>query len=349
MKKIYIALSGGADSVALMHILNKLVKENPEGRDHSEYNLSAIHINHSIRKNEALRDEKFCKNLCAKYGINFISYKIDVPSFAKKYHLGIEEAARICRYNIFKNICMGDPIFLAHHLNDQAETIIQNIIRGSGIAGLAGMQKISYMDIVSSPYEEYFENKILDKNFEDKKLLVCRPLLDVSKEQILKYIKLNNLEYVDDTTNFDDNYTRNYIRLNIIPSFEKVNKRSIDHLYDLSTIAKDVEDDYNNWAKSEIEKISSISKNIVSIEVNDIKIYSDLKVYYLISHVLFNILEVNKKDWSKKHFSDILDLLKKDAGGHLDLPCNITLDKKSKILTFIKNDYNISMDKRKNK
>ena len=188
MKKIYIALSGGADSVALMHILNKLVKENPEGRDHSEYNLSAIHINHSIRKNEALRDEKFCKNLCEKYGINFISYKVDVPSFAKKYHLGIEEAARICRYNIFKNICMGDPIFLAHHLNDQAETIIQNIIRGSGISGLAGMQKISYMDIAGDLYEEYFGNRVIDKNSENAKLLVCRPFLDISKEQILNYI-----------------------------------------------------------------------------------------------------------------------------------------------------------------
>ncbi len=350
MKNIFVAFSGGADSVCLLYILNKLIKGNSEHSEYSEYNLNAIHINHSIRKKEADRDEKFCKKFCLEHKINLITVKVDVPEFASKYHLGTEEAARICRYNIFKKICGSSMIFLAHHLNDQAETILQNIVRGSGITGLSGMQDISYLDFPNNFYDSYFEkfNYIKNSN-ENDTLMICRPLLTISKEQILKYIKLNNLSFVTDTTNFDDNYTRNYIRLKVIPLLENINKKSLEHINDLAKIASDVEDDYKKWAIEEVKKIASIDNNIVSIEVNDIRTYSTLRAYYLISDIIFDELKVNKKDWKKKHFEDILELFRKESGGHLDLPYNITIDKKSKILTFIKNDYNVSMDKRKNK
>ena len=347
MENIFVAFSGGADSVCLLYILNKLIKENPE---YSEYSLNAIHINHNIRKKESIRDENFCKNFCMEYGINLISIKVDVPDFAKKYSLGIEEAARICRYNIFKKVCGNNKIFLAHHLNDQAETIVLNIIRGSGIAGLSGMQDITYLNFSNNLYDDYFKKFDKKGNINDNtSLTICRPLLKISKEQILKYIKNEGLNFVNDTTNFDDNYTRNFVRLKVMPLFEKVNKKSLNHIYDLAKLANDADRDYKKWASDELTKIASSNNNIISMEINDVKLYSDLKIYYLISSILFDGLHINKKDWTKKHFFDILNMLKKESGGHIDLPCNITVDKKSKILTFIKNDYNISMDKRKNK
>ena len=352
MKNIYVGFSGGADSTCLLYILNKLIKTNP---DFSEYNLIAIHVNHMIRKKDAALDEKFCMNFCLDNNIKYISVRIDVPKFSKLSHVGLEEGARICRYNIYKKICGDDEIFLAHHMNDQAETIIQNIIRGSGLKGLCGMNTMMQQEAEFNIDEDIF-NKCIQGNFEHNKaskaLNINRPFIEIRRKTIEKYLKYNKIGYVTDTTNFDDSYARNYIRLNIIPDMEKLNSRAIEHIGELSKLACDIDKDYYDFASRELSKILSvdgINKNIVSIEINDVKKYSDIKIYYILSCIMFDILGVNKKDWSKKHFNDCINMIKREAGGHIDLPCNITVDKKQKILTFIKNDHNISMDNRKNK
>ena len=352
MKNIYVGFSGGADSTCLLYILNKLIKTNP---DFSEYNLIAIHVNHMIRKKDAALDEKFCMNFCIQNNINYIPVKIDVPKFSKLSHVGLEEGARICRYNIYKKICGNDIIFLAHHMNDQAETIIQNIIRGSGLKGLCGMKSAMQQEAEFNIDENVF-NKCVQGKFEYDKtakvLNINRPFIEVSKETIEEYLKNKKIKYVTDITNFDDNYARNYIRLNVIPDMEKLNSKVTEHISELSKLAYDIDKDYYDFAYRESSKILSVggnNKNIVSIEINDIKKYSDIKIYYILSYAIFDILKVNKKDWNKKHFGDCINMIKKEAGGHIDLPCNITADKKNKIITFIKNDYNVSMDSRKKK
>lgn len=185
-----IGFSGGADSSALLHYL----------KDKCE-NLLAVHINHMIRGEEADRDEAFCKSVCEKYGVPFVSYKVDIPKISSERHCGLEQAAREERYRIFKEILRNNPeykcIVTAHNSNDNAETVVFNLVRGSGANGLCGIKPI-------------YEN-------------VMRPLIYSTRDDIIKYCNDNNIEYVNDSTNSDTDYTRNRIRHCVLPELLKIN------------------------------------------------------------------------------------------------------------------------------
>ncbi len=199
-----IGLSGGADSVCLTHILS--VNKEQLGIK----KIKGIHIHHGIRGDEADRDLAFSRNLCEKLGIEFVSYYADVPCEAEKTGESIEECARRIRYSFFeKSGC--DKIATAHNLNDNMETFIFNLSRGASLSGLCGI-----------PYVRG---------------IYIRPLLDCSREKIEKYLKENNLDYVTDSTNYCDDYTRNKIRHNILPllselnpSFDNAFSRCVDSL-----------------------------------------------------------------------------------------------------------------------
>ncbi len=185
-----IGLSGGADSVCLAHILwaNKEILGIKK--------LKGIHIHHGIRGAEADRDLNFSRNFCEKFGIEFVSYYADVPAQAEKTGESIEECARRIRYSFFeKSGC--DKIATAHNLNDNMETFIFNLSRGASLSGLCGI-----------PY-------VRD--------IYIRPLLDCSRKEIEEYLKENNLDYVTDSTNLCDDYTRNKIRHNILPALFQLN------------------------------------------------------------------------------------------------------------------------------
>ena len=186
MSNIYegaiIGFSGGADSSAILHYLSKKTKK-----------LLAIHINHMIRGEEALRDEFFCKNMCKKLGVKFLSFRVDVPYLAEERKQGLEETAREERYKIFNKIISQNSdykcIVTAHNANDNAETVIFNLSRGSGAKGIAGIKPVL--------------NNIV------------RPLIYCSKQEILEYCKKNSITFVNDSTNLDTDYTRNYIKYQI--------------------------------------------------------------------------------------------------------------------------------------
>lgn len=185
-----IGLSGGADSVCLTHFLVK----NKEKLNIKK--LVAIHIHHGIRGDEADRDMEFCRSFCEKIGVDFISFKADVPAEAEKTGESLEECARRIRYEFFEK-CPCNKIATAHNLNDSMETFLFNLVRGSSLAGLC-----------SIPY---------------KREGYIRPLLDVSRDEIEEYIRENNLSYVTDSTNLCDDYTRNKIRHNVLPQLFEIN------------------------------------------------------------------------------------------------------------------------------
>lgn len=177
-KKIGVALSGGRDSVALAYALKT-----------GGFDIVAINVEHGIRGESSLKDSAFVKDFCAKYGIELYAKSVDVPTYCNERGYTVEQGARELRYAVFQKaigegVC--DVVALAHHLDDQAETIFMRIIRGTGVAGLKGMQEVRGCYI--------------------------RPLLDCPREDIEAYIEDNNLEYVDDESNFDTDYTRNYLR-----------------------------------------------------------------------------------------------------------------------------------------
>lgn len=183
-----VALSGGVDSVVLLHLLWRLKEQN------RAFDLSAVHIHHGL---QAVADEwvVFCQNLCDKWQIPLTIQKVAID---KNSGLGIEAAARAARYQVFSG-CLKNVIALAHHQNDQIESFFLSVLRGGGVRGLSAM-----------PVVRFLNDKIL-----------WRPLLGVSRAEIEEYAKMHNLPFVEDPTNTDLAYTRNYLRHLWLPEIEQ--------------------------------------------------------------------------------------------------------------------------------
>lgn len=191
--RVLCALSGGADSVALLVILKEL--SNKLG-----ISLCAAHLNHGIRGKEADRDEKFCEKLCMELGIPFVSEKADVPAECKKSGEGLEECARRIRYAFLRKAeaelgC--NKIATAHHADDNIETVLMHMIRGCSLRGLTGIEPVSY-DLI-------------------------RPLLSVRKHELVSFLLEKGIDYVFDSTNNDLDSTRNLIRHKILPVIYEIN------------------------------------------------------------------------------------------------------------------------------
>ena len=192
---VLVALSGGADSVCLLHILCRL-----------GFRVAAAHLNHGLRGEEADRDEDFSRRMAENLGCRFFYRHADVKGYALEHKISEETAGRILRYDLFREIMSAEGITktaTAHHKNDNAETITKNFIHGGAAAGLSGIPYIRGGNII-------------------------RPLLDCTRADIEQYCRQNNLEYMTDKTNFSDCYTRNRIRLELIPAIEKYNPAFID-------------------------------------------------------------------------------------------------------------------------
>lgn len=195
---ILLGYSGGADSSSLLHLL----KTNESSFD---YTLYALHVNHMIRGTEADRDEAFCKKQCDDASIPIFTHKADVPALARKNKCGLEEAARAVRYAAFDRIAQeisekeGKEVLIAtaHNADDNAETILFNLTRGSSLAGLCGIKQ--------------------------RRDNIIRPLLLSSKSEILDYCNKNGIEYITDSTNLDTAYTRNKLRHLVLPTLREIN------------------------------------------------------------------------------------------------------------------------------
>lgn len=187
--KYLVALSGGADSVFLTHVLHRL-----------GYAIDAAHCNFHLRGEESDRDEAFCKNLCERLGIAIHIVHFDTKTYADLHKVSIEMAARDLRYNYFEQLRKdigADGICVAHHMEDSVETVLLNIIRGTGLNGLTGI----------SPRNGH----------------ILRPMLNVTREEIEQYLDACGEEYVTDSTNLEAVALRNKIRLEVVPLLKTIN------------------------------------------------------------------------------------------------------------------------------
>lgn len=204
---VVVGFSGGADSVCLLHLLHKFQKE-------FTYNLVAVHVNHGIRGEEANKDALFAEAFCKERCIPFKLVKIDCISLADKSNSSLEEAGRKARYEAFNSLCSPcSKIATAHNQNDNAETLIFNLSRGTSLKGACGI-----------PYVR--EN-------------IIRPLLDCSRDEIEGYCKENGLSFVTDSTNLSDEYSRNKIRHNVLPVMNELNS---DYLNKVTQFCNDCTD-----------------------------------------------------------------------------------------------------------
>ncbi len=184
---ILIGFSGGADSRFVLYFLNKYAAK-------YKIEIAAVHVNHMLRGKEAERDENFCRKVADEIGIEFYSKSVNVKSYAKKNKLSIEEAARILRYEVFEEIADKEnftKICTAHNMNDNSETVLLNLFKGTGTAGLSGIPP--------------------------KRGKIIRPLLAVTRDEIEDYLSSENIKFITDSSNADVNFLRNKIRREILP------------------------------------------------------------------------------------------------------------------------------------
>lgn len=275
--RVLIGLSGGADSVSLFHILLCLA-------DKLGIEIAAAHINHSLR-DTAQRDMEFCKKLCKSKGVDFFCTTIDVKNGAKLAKKSEELYARQARYDFFESLGFT-KIATAHNKNDAAETILHNFMRGSSIRGLSGI-----------PY---------------KRGNIVRPLLDIKKEEILEFCHENGYEYMTDETNFEPIYTRNKIRLDLIPEIEeKFNPAFVD------VVAKNAQ-----LFLEDSEYLDALAEKEYKGEIK----VSDFKK--LENPIKRRIIEIHIKassgstqNLSSAYIEDILELLQRaQTGKRIDLP-----------------------------
>lgn len=229
--KIVLGVSGGPDSISMLNILNEIKEE-------LNFEIYVAHINHMIRE-EAEDDEKYVQKYCEKNNIQFFSQRIDVKQVANNMKTGTEEAGRKIRYDFFEEVMQNvgaNKIAIAHNKNDKIETIIMNLLRGSGASGLKGIEPIR-------------DNKYI------------RPLIECERQEIEQYCEENNLNPRIDKTNFENDYTRNKIRNIIIPYIKKeFNPNIIETINRLSQVATE-ESDYLDRQTSKIYQDLLIERN----------------------------------------------------------------------------------------
>lgn len=223
VNRVIVAFSGGADSAALLHYLFT-------NRDRLNISVCACHLNHQIRGEEALRDEKFVTEFCRKNGIRLFLKSVDVVSLAKKQKISLELCGRNERYLFFEQLTQdkNTVVATAHTASDNAETLLFNITRGCGLKGLCAI-----------PYKR--EN-------------IIRPLRNVTREQIEKYCEENKISFITDSTNLTDDYTRNNIRHNVVPVLKEINPDVCGSILRLCQNVGEVNDFLQSYSKEQLCK-----------------------------------------------------------------------------------------------
>ena len=282
--KIVIGVSGGPDSICLLHLLNNL-------KDTLKITIYVAHINHSIRE-VADMETKYVQDFCKKIGVECFVKKEDILSLAKKQKKGTEEVGRQVRYSFFDEVLEktnSNKIATAHNSNDRAETVILNILRGSGISGLKGIEAIR-----------------------DQKYI--RPLINTDRESIEKYCEENNLEPKIDETNKENIYTRNKVRNVVIPYIKKeFNQNIIKTINRLSIVATEENDYLMKITKQEYANISNIENGIITL---DLKRFNNLELVIKRRLILYTINEAihTTNGIEKVNLDDIVKLCSNNIG-----------------------------------
>ena len=282
--KLVLGVSGGPDSTAMLNVLNEI-------KDEIKFEIVVAHINHMIRE-EAEADEEYVKNMCNKLNVEFYSKRIDVQKLANTNKAGLEETGRKVRYEFFEEVLKNtksNKIAIAHNKNDKAETVLMNILRGSGIQGLRGIE-------------------LKNKHY-------IRPLLECERNEIEDYCTQKNLNPRIDKTNFENEYTRNKVRNIVIPYIQKeFNPNIIETINRLSELTKQ-EDEY---LKTETKKVY----NTILVEEKPEEIILNLKGFNkqekLIKSriIMYSISKIfgTSKDIEKIHIEDIIKLCQNNIG-----------------------------------
>ncbi len=306
--RVVVGLSGGADSVCLLLVLKRL-----------GYEVHALHVNHMIRGGEADRDESFVRELCEREGIELTVVRKDVPALAKELHMSEEEAGRHIRYEAFEELAteLGESgkaglgeigksvvggknavkIAVAHNKNDLAETVIYNMIRGSSLQGIAGIRPVRGR--------------------------IIRPLLMTKRTEIENYLSSLGQGFITDSTNLKTDYTRNRIRLEVLPILEELNDGAVDHLAAASIDALKLRDDMDRRLSS---GKFEFTKDISRIDIGYLKELEELAQGELILRAMASVCG-RRKDLTREHVQSVIGLAELESGKKISLPYGMVAER----------------------
>ncbi|MEA3475716.1 MAG: tRNA lysidine(34) synthetase TilS [Candidatus Cloacimonadota bacterium] len=309
--KIIVAVSGGIDSTILLDLIKKIS---------AEYNLTtlAVHINYHLRGDESNENEQFVRNLCYKWGFPLVTRHVEI-----KEKSNLENKARKIRFSILRDLLQKyqfQKIALGHNKNDQAETLLLNLFRGSGIGGMKGIIPKS-------------------KN-------IIRPLLALTRNEITEFAKQNNIEFSADSSNLSLIYDRNKIRHKIIPEIEKgLNPKVVDKISNSARIFQQTDSFLQEYCKEifpEIVKKTDGDSFILNLD----KLKNKDIILFYISRKIFGHITGSEQDFFTTHFQAIADLLRSSESKYIQLPKGVFAIKDKQLLTFSKspplvkfNDY----------
>lgn len=318
---VVVAVSGGPDSAALLHVLAGL-------REREGFRLTAAHLNHCFRGKEAEEDSEYVQELCAKLGVPCIAEVMDVPRFMSETGMGAQEAARQVRYRFLHKVAAetGSRIIAtAHHGDDQAETILMRLVRGTGMEGLSGI-----------PAQRYEEG-----------ISIIRPLLTITREEIEAYCDAQELHPRHDRSNDSDKYLRNRIRRHWMPLMKRENSHLVDALTQLTALVRDENDLMDRIARETLaEIIHTKNTNTIVVVQNDFILHHVALQRRMIKLILSYLLESDTGNISYSHIEHIRQIIADTyPSARLDLPGGVQVRREYQRVVFssIYNDVSISI------
>ena len=288
--KVITGVSGGADSICLLFVLLELQTRIP-------FEIIVVHVNHGLRGEQADADEAYVKQICREHHLPCVCYQEDIDAIAKARRQSTEEAGREIRRECFlrtMEVYQGTRIALAHHKNDNAETFLMNLARGTGLRGLGGIRPVA--------------GKMI------------RPLLCLERREIEQYLKERGIAYCTDVTNGGDDYTRNRIRNHVIPYMEeKVNLRVVSHMSQAAERLREIQEYLDGQVEFYFKRCVKQAEMGYILSGEVFQTVPDVLKPFLLRKVLVSI-SGREKDIEAVHLEALRSLFNKQVGKRVDLP-----------------------------
>lgn len=293
---LLVGVSGGADSVALLLVLFALYKD-------EKVSLEVVHVEHGIRGEESLADAKFVRDLCSRMKLHCQEVSVNVPEYASEHGLGLEEAARILRYEVFSTLAKerNAKVALAHHMEDNAETILFQMTRGSALAGLCGMQPMR-----------------MDENG----VTYIRPFLSVHRTEIEDFLKSHGQGFCVDSTNLELDCSRNQIRQKVLPELNEINEQATSHINETADLLSEIKDYISQEAEHKWNLCVEKKQDGLYLYINELEALHPVLQKEIVYRVIAEAAG-SKKDISAVHVEAVLELVQNQSGREVHLPYQI--------------------------
>ena len=305
---VVLGVSGGADSVALLLIMKEL-------EAHFGVKLHVVHVNHGLRGDESDSDEAFTKALCERLDVPFEVYREDVAAVSDREGLSLEEAGRKVRYAAFEKAALklhANRIAVAHHMDDNAETVVFRIARGTGLKGLSGMH----------PKRDF-----------NGEMTLIRPLLCVSRDEIESWLESIGQDYCTDLSNFEDEFSRNAIRNRVLPSLEDINSKAAANICALAEAAWAADEYIGRAAEEKYGKYVEFGRTGDTMLVRIPKHPEPVLFERILRNTLFKVAK-HEKDITSTHIKLLEELTGKQTGSRLSLPYGVIAEKSYDCIVF---------------